>query len=504
MSQRPHLDLQALLGETPEDAMERRQDRTEGKLAGFSIPGEAEEDFRDALSAPQLEPSVPRDQGGVGAELRAHRNRQRQSTATIAEALRINESHVLAFEAGNYTALPGKTFAVGFVRSYAEHLGLSADDYLRRFKAELTARAEVDDSLVAGLPNLLDRDESPVAPLLVMSVFALAALVGVWAWSERQPAQIASPGDQVPEEIRALAEGTPSATVPSLAEVEQAFRDPQTVGIPPGQGRFSNGAPLSGEAGADVTPGAAGQALPADVVTARLGDQAAPFGPQIEGVVVPFGPPQITGELGDVVPIVPLPKPQVLANSPEQVTIEPGSFAPERVALMDPTPDLLDLSPNEQPASLEAGEAATGTGVFTQAPGVEVEPSLAEPLPLVPAGPPTDYFPYSTIYGAYNIDSRMTLRAWERVMVRVERTSDGSVLMSRRLEPGESFRLPNDASLLLATPNAGALELVVDGQPTGRIDGPGVVLTGLGLEPTRFLARLQELRPTAQINQVDP
>src|SRR5215469_1929846 len=78
----------------------------------------------------------------VGQDLRAARLRRGDEIAQVSRALKIRKDHLEALEEDRPEDLPGKTYAVGFVRSYARHLGLDASAYVERFKREIAGRAE--------------------------------------------------------------------------------------------------------------------------------------------------------------------------------------------------------------------------------------------------------------------------------------------------------------------------------------------------------------------------
>jgi cytoskeleton protein RodZ len=64
----------------------------------------------------------------VGQDLRAARLRRGDEISQVSRALKIRKDHLEAVESSRLDDLPGKTYAIGFVRSYARHLGL--DDEL--------------------------------------------------------------------------------------------------------------------------------------------------------------------------------------------------------------------------------------------------------------------------------------------------------------------------------------------------------------------------------------
>ena len=69
----------------------------------------------------------------VGRYLKTEREAQGQDLPQVAEMLRIHRSYLQAIEEGEIEQLPGPTYAVGFVRTYAEHLGLDGNKVAERF-----------------------------------------------------------------------------------------------------------------------------------------------------------------------------------------------------------------------------------------------------------------------------------------------------------------------------------------------------------------------------------
>src|SRR5579864_1335796 len=79
----------------------------------------------------------------VGQDLRAARLRRGEDLATVSRALKIRKNHLEAVEEDDLTRLPGKTYAIGFVRSYAGYLGLEATQMVERFKLEISGRPDI-------------------------------------------------------------------------------------------------------------------------------------------------------------------------------------------------------------------------------------------------------------------------------------------------------------------------------------------------------------------------
>src|ERR1700748_602435 len=81
-------------------------------------------------------------------ELRHERERRKVSIEAICEQTKVASRHLLALEAGEYSALPGGVFRKGIVRSYLAALGLDEAPWIERFEASLResgASAEGND-----------------------------------------------------------------------------------------------------------------------------------------------------------------------------------------------------------------------------------------------------------------------------------------------------------------------------------------------------------------------
>ncbi|HET7334562.1 MAG TPA: helix-turn-helix domain-containing protein, partial [Rhizomicrobium sp.] len=82
----------------------------------------------------------------VGQDLRAARLRRGDDLATVSKSLKIRKDHLEALEEDRLDALPGRTYAVGFVRSYADYLGLERVEFVERFKSEIAGREEESET----------------------------------------------------------------------------------------------------------------------------------------------------------------------------------------------------------------------------------------------------------------------------------------------------------------------------------------------------------------------
>src|SRR5262249_14951582 len=85
-------------------------------------------------------------------------------------------------------------------------------------------------------------------------------------------------------------------------------------------------------------------------------------------------------------------------------------------------------------------------------------------------------------FGGVNSNSRVTIRARSPVRITVK-APDGSMLLNRDLQAGDSYRAPNEPGITLATTDAGALEVDLDGVSLGRVGQAQQVLGRVSLDP---------------------
>lgn len=102
------------------------------------------ETARARFRAPDVD---PKNFPAVGPYLEAVREQQGLSVATLSDRTHIKASYIESIDRMAVDALPSKSFAIGFVRSYAEALGLDPGPIVDRFKDEagysaLAAKAE--------------------------------------------------------------------------------------------------------------------------------------------------------------------------------------------------------------------------------------------------------------------------------------------------------------------------------------------------------------------------
>lgn len=156
----------------------------------------------------------------VGEILRRTRVHYGQSLENVESVLRIRAQQLGAIENGKLDELPGRVYAIGFVRAYAEYLGLDGDKMVHLFKIQSVgnkARPELNFPVAASeskLPGIFLLVGSLVAVLLIAVVFSF---FGGGHKASSGPEDIPSVSEELKAEI-----GKPKpASIPSAAPQQQ-------------------------------------------------------------------------------------------------------------------------------------------------------------------------------------------------------------------------------------------------------------------------------------------
>lgn len=441
----------------------------------------------DALDA-AADSETPLPYQGIGTELRAAREAVMQSVDHVASVLRIRRPHIQAIEDGRFDDLPGQVYAVGFVRAYAEHLRLDADQVVERFHQEAdgpSAKFELHFPEPAAKRARLD-----MRALLIGLIIAVGAY-GAWNYLQTR--------GQLPRELLAT-------MPPDLLFETESRPDNASVAAPvagaPGDPVSASG---SYSAGLRPVPGplseSAIEAREAPAEIRRVGtdeppaDQAPLIGAPTSRVVTAVrgadGREEANAARLSTEVMVPQPNSEPAPDIGESG--EETGDAPA-VDIADPEENLLAALDSEsqvppvsetvavyrlgESTDAEFGSATPITGALAETPDA---PTLLEAeLPQVPAVPAADYEP--RIYGQGNTDARIVVRARVESWVQVE-GSNNELLLTRVLNPGDMFLVPNRNDLSLVTGNAGGIEILVDGVLMPPLGPVGTVRRNVKLTP---------------------
>lgn len=376
----------------------------------------------------------------VGYFLREARENTGRSVTEVAQTLRIRRVYIEAIEDGRFNELPGATYAVGFIRSYATYLRLEVPDVLVRFKEEATgiqSRQDLD------FPSPVPEGRFPGGVLVAVCLVLAAAGAGGWYWWQGQnsleivrvpppPAGLTGSSDGSIEIVTA----TPPVSEQNIVAQEDGPKAVVSVATPPAEPEILLVPPSYLEPAIDplgnvelpsLTPEERASAAGGETPAAETTAQTASAEPAAEEIVPEIAP-------------APVPQP-----------VRPHSDLSVGVAL---PPD-------------NAGSSTITTTAAL--------PAIPEPAPAAAADGRT--------YGVVNRDARIVVsardaNAWVQVM-----DSQENALLTQMLRPGDRYLVPDRPGLSLRTNNAGGLDIQVDGESVPAIGGHGDIRRNVRLDP---------------------
>ena len=125
----------------------------------------------------------------IGNSLREARLRQTLDFPEIEQATKIRGKYLRALEDEQFDVLPAQTYVKGFLRSYAEYLGLDGQLYVDEYNSRFVVGEEESPARprrVAPAPSRGVQVQSRVVLLTLLGIASVTALVIV-AWTRGEP-----------------------------------------------------------------------------------------------------------------------------------------------------------------------------------------------------------------------------------------------------------------------------------------------------------------------------
>ena len=140
----------------------------------------------------------------VGAQLRQARLARGEELDEVAEHLRIKPSYLLGLEQGDLSVMPGRTYALGFLRSYADYLGFDGEDLIAQIRSSV---ADLTAGPTCTAARRCSESRLPKLPILVVSLAALAGVYAGWAYVDDRSRTEIELVAEVPDDLRSGGHG---------------------------------------------------------------------------------------------------------------------------------------------------------------------------------------------------------------------------------------------------------------------------------------------------------
>jgi cytoskeleton protein RodZ len=145
----------------------------------------------------------------IGNSLREARLRQALDFPQIEQATKIRSKYLRALEEEQFEVLPAQTYVKGFLRSYAEYLGLDGQLYVDEFNSRYVRGDLEEEPPLAprGTGGGWGRRHSPMATSAVMVVLAIigvvtALVIVAWRFGGEEAPRVPLPENAVTTPVR--------------------------------------------------------------------------------------------------------------------------------------------------------------------------------------------------------------------------------------------------------------------------------------------------------------
>lgn len=380
---------------------------------------------------------------GVGDDLRRERERVGWSIADVSQRLKIRRAYIEAIETGDADAMPGHSYALGFVRSYAELMGADGELCVDYYKQETSGLGKPLD---LHFPVPSQESRRPGIGALALCALLVAGAYGAYYYFQNNGLQKLSLVPDVPDEISRQVRGV-------------IDREPENS--PAGS---AENAPATSTADTTATSSGAAKGVASVSIAAMTSTEAHAATPDdgLSGGGVNASAPQV-GQVR-----------QAPAQSPVVETAE--ADATDQTASVDavtagtPTDDVgIQAAPQVVPtASVPAARSDTLSRVTTE-PAQEIQQADDEaptrvaaliPPPPLPSAERDDRSPRN--FGAPD-QARIVVNVTRPVHVIVSRV-DGRRMLDRKLIVGDTYSVPDQSGLVLQADDVTALQLKLDGK----------------------------------------
>ena len=200
----------------------------------------------DSAKPESADMAVPRS--GPGRLLRQARLDLRLAPEDVAQILHLSSKQIVALEADDYPSLPGPTYVRGYLRGYAQLLGLMPEKVVEAYNSLTIPAKPLLPPQSAPPPEVTSSDHRVRAASLGVAAVVLG-LVYLWWQSDDQPMRLIG---EPPGTVRSTAVDVPAQNSPSAASSAST-----SANLPPA----NDTGPVPPSAGVTPAPPAAGPTL---------------------------------------------------------------------------------------------------------------------------------------------------------------------------------------------------------------------------------------------------
>ncbi|MDD3287626.1 MAG: DUF4115 domain-containing protein [Alphaproteobacteria bacterium] len=185
-----------------------------GGASNYEDP--AQEQAEEFHNSPQ-QPSLELDR--IGDILKRVRERRGEYLENISDYLRIRVDYLSALENSKYDELPADAYVIGFLRTYANYLGLDGKVAIDQYRSEMAGRRHKPR---LSMPQPISEGQTPSTAVLVGAIVAALLVYALWYSLSSSDQIAAAPTPALPQitEAEKTAATTVAAVVPAPVEIK--------------------------------------------------------------------------------------------------------------------------------------------------------------------------------------------------------------------------------------------------------------------------------------------
>jgi len=151
-----------------------------------------------------------------GEALQEARHKSKQSLSQISSLLRIRHDYLKAIENGTPDDIPGTTYAIGFIKSYSNYLGIDPENYINSLKTKVQ-NPELKNSNV--FPSPAPEGKIPSVMVIFTTILITVGIVLIWNNLQKTSTDLSNQNDVIKPQTN---------TITAVGEREKQNSDPRS------------------------------------------------------------------------------------------------------------------------------------------------------------------------------------------------------------------------------------------------------------------------------------
>ena len=151
-----------------------------------------------------------------GEALKEARYKSNQSLSQISGLLRIRQDYLKAIENGTPDDIPGTTYAIGFIKSYSNYLGIDPENYINSLKTKVQ-NPELKNSNV--FPSPAPEGKIPSVMVIFTTILITGGIVLIWNNLQKTSTDLSNQHDVIKPQTN---------TITAVGEREKQNSDPRS------------------------------------------------------------------------------------------------------------------------------------------------------------------------------------------------------------------------------------------------------------------------------------